>query len=375
MFFLMTRYFTRDKTVLSDPLDIVHVVAAVCLLSLRYWENFIDRDIGAIPIQAFKATLRVGRCKTYIFASIWKIGLTLAFAYILIPNMTPMADLFNHIRNESLYLNDSRPSLDYINNIPVDTTTIDTNYTATTFPNFLTTTQAKDFGLDNFNRHFRFKRQAEENDTDSNIFADMYDYYSDLDDYAEVPDGNTSPKQEDDAISDYEGPTTPTDMTDEYTDYDEPNDEYNYDDDEQPSEDYTAETELTNTRLRPRLKRPRINRPPTIMVRRPPPEVPFQDYDYDTYSDYENVPESHSGHHVDEILFRFLPLIVQALSGAVCYYFARVACKLCMQGFGFSFPLTLITPATAAIFCYLCFLQGWTRITIPNIQIGFWKCR
>lgn len=74
----------------------------------RYWENYIDRDIGAIPIQSFKATLRIGRCKTYIFASVWKIGLTLACAYILIPNMTPMADLFNHIRNDTLYINDSR---------------------------------------------------------------------------------------------------------------------------------------------------------------------------------------------------------------------------------------------------------------------------
>ena len=73
---------------------------------------------------------------------------------------------------------------------------------------------------------------------------------------------------------------------------------------------------------------------------------------------------------VDKVLYQFLPLIVQAVSGAICYYFARVACKLCMQGFGFSLPLTLITPATGAIFCYLCFLQRWTRITLPDMDIG-----
>ena len=73
---------------------------------------------------------------------------------------------------------------------------------------------------------------------------------------------------------------------------------------------------------------------------------------------------------VDKVLYRFLPVIVQAVSGAVCYYFARVACKLCMQGFGFSLPLTLITPATGAIFCYLCYLQQWTRITLPDMDIG-----
>ena len=41
-----------------------------------------------------------------------------------------------------------------------------------------------------------------------------------------------------------------------------------------------------------------------------------------------------------------------------------------MQGFGFSLPLTLITPATGAIFCYLCYLQQWTRITLPDMDIG-----
>ena len=60
---------------------------------------------------------------------------------------------------------------------------------------------------------------------------------------------------------------------------------------------------------------------------------------------------------VDKLLYRFLPLIIQAISGAVCYYFARVACKLCMQGFSFSLPLAIITPTTGAIFCYLCVLQ------------------
>jgi len=48
--------------------------------------------------------------------------------------------------------------------------------------------------------------------------------------------------------------------------------------------------------------------------------------------------------HVDKVLYRLLPLIVHSISGAVCYYFSRIACKLCMQGFSYSLPLTLITP-------------------------------
>jgi len=53
----------------------------------------------------------------------------------------------------------------------------------------------------------------------------------------------------------------------------------------------------------------------------------------------------------------FVPMIVHTTSAAVCYYFSRIACKLCMQGFSFSLPLTIITPATAAVFCYICDLQ------------------
>jgi len=58
-----------------------------------------------------------------------------------------------------------------------------------------------------------------------------------------------------------------------------------------------------------------------------------------------------------QMFYRFLPFIIHAASGAVCYYFSRVACKLCMQGFSFSLPLTVITPATVAVFCYVCDLQ------------------
>lgn len=79
-------------------------------MSLRYWENYIERDICSFKIQTIKNNLRVGRCKTYIFASLWKIGLTLACAYILVPNMTSLSSLFRHLGNETMYGNGS---LDY----------------------------------------------------------------------------------------------------------------------------------------------------------------------------------------------------------------------------------------------------------------------
>ena len=87
VFFLATMFTRSHAFQLPDSLHLLELCASVTLISLRYWENFIDRDIGTLAVQNFKQTLRLGRCKMYIFASIWKIALTLAFAYLLIPQV------------------------------------------------------------------------------------------------------------------------------------------------------------------------------------------------------------------------------------------------------------------------------------------------
>ena len=97
----------------------------------------------------------------------------------------------------------------------------------------------------------------------------------------------------------------------------------------------------------------------------------YYDYGYSDYSEQEAMKTAEP----NRVLYRFLPLIVNVISGAVCFYFARVSCKLCMQSFSFAFPLTLVTPVTAAIFCYLCHGRGWTRVVIPFMDIGYWQCR
>ncbi|ELT98539.1 hypothetical protein CAPTEDRAFT_177712 [Capitella teleta] len=110
-------------------------------------------------------------------------------------------------------------------------------------------------------------------------------------------------------------------------------------------------------RPRNRARRPRPTPPPLY------PEL----YEYDAQTEVDNS-------QVNKILYRFLPLIIQSASGAICYYFSRLACKLCMQGFSLMLPLTLLTPATVSIFCYLCHLDGWTRIGLPHLTIGHWPC-
>ena len=75
--------------------------------------------------------------------------------------------------------------------------------------------------------------------------------------------------------------------------------------------------------------------------------------DSDDYAEYYSNTEENEGQKslfgegekgVNKVLYRFLPFIVHSLSGAVCYYFSRIACKLCMQSFSYSLPLTIITP-------------------------------
>ena len=93
VFFLMTVYTTKptkDGRVNNNSSQLLELSASVVLISVRYWENFVDRDVGAIAIQSFKQSLRIGRCKTYIFVSLWKILLTLGFAYLLVPQVIPI---------------------------------------------------------------------------------------------------------------------------------------------------------------------------------------------------------------------------------------------------------------------------------------------
>ena len=335
VFFLITRFFTRGRTMMDDAIDIVQVAASLVLISLRYWENYIDRDIGSISIQSFKNSLRLGRCKTYIFASLWKMGLTLAFAYILVPNMTPMKVLFDNVRNETLYFNSSdssdyfdlgQPAYDSVNDSSLDS--------ATSFYPGVTVNRIAP----------RFRRQV---NTSIIIERPLFDDVPSYDSTATTQ----LPKDNDRLDDDGRGTLS----------------ENNIDDNQNEIQDQNENNNNRNNRQRPRRPRPSN---PSLFPRQPTGGDFGDTYDYD----YSYETEEEEGYVIDKLLYRFLPLIVQSISGAVCYYFARVACKLCMQGFGFSFPLTLITPATVGIFCYVCHLEGWTGVRLPNLSVGFWRC-
>jgi hypothetical protein len=63
-------------------------VALFCV-SIVWWENYVDRDIKLgklnIPLGSYKRHLQSVRSKANIGASIWKIALTVAFSFLLLP--------------------------------------------------------------------------------------------------------------------------------------------------------------------------------------------------------------------------------------------------------------------------------------------------
>lgn len=63
-------------------------VALFCV-SIVWWENYVDRDIKLgklnIPLGTYKRHLQSVRSKANIGASIWKIALTVAFSFLLLP--------------------------------------------------------------------------------------------------------------------------------------------------------------------------------------------------------------------------------------------------------------------------------------------------
>lgn len=70
--------------------------------------------------------------------------------------------------------------------------------------------------------------------------------------------------------------------------------------------------------------------------------------------------------------YTYLPLMVQIASSGLCYYFARLACKLCMQRISFSIPLSLATPLSVAVI-----ITVSAHVVLFNILlhiICLWSC-
>ncbi|XP_064608019.1 chitin synthase chs-2-like isoform X3 [Liolophura sinensis] len=74
---------------------------SMLMIATNWWENFIDKDFRLgfieIPIKQYKDSLHRVRVKSYILASLWKMGLTYGFAFLLVPNLTMVHEAFRGI--------------------------------------------------------------------------------------------------------------------------------------------------------------------------------------------------------------------------------------------------------------------------------------
>ena len=68
----------------------------------------------------------------------------------------------------------------------------------------------------------------------------------------------------------------------------------------------------------------------------------------------------------------FIPFIVHFVTTGLCYYFAKSACKMCMQRMSFALPLTLATPVTIGIYVAICH-GGIDRIDFIK-EMMYWEC-
>ena len=73
---------------------------ALMLVSLVWWENFVDRDIKCgsfklVNMKLLKENIIATRCKTSFISSLWKIMVTLLFAYIFHPGIFNTSKVFS----------------------------------------------------------------------------------------------------------------------------------------------------------------------------------------------------------------------------------------------------------------------------------------
>ena len=73
---------------------------ALMLVSLVWWENFIDRDLKfgsfkLIDVKLLKENLTATRCKTNFISSLWKVMVTLFFAYLFHPRIFNTGKVFH----------------------------------------------------------------------------------------------------------------------------------------------------------------------------------------------------------------------------------------------------------------------------------------
>ncbi len=85
--------------------------------------------------------------------------------------------------------------------------------------------------------------------------------------------------------------------------------------------------------------------------------------------------QQHMRHHrVGDLFFThpgfLVPFVIHVVSSMFCYYTARIACKVLMQGLGFALPLALSTPVTFLVLLVASFKGDYQHITMFHGALG-----
>lgn len=290
---------------------------ALMLVSLVWWENFVDRDIKCgtyklVNMKLLKDNIIATRCKTNFISSLWKILVTLLFAYIFHPGIFNTSKIFktpdDPVENRFKYGGDFG-MYNFMNQgpnqmgnafgplppppIPLSKRSVDSadDNNSTALPVFLS------FLKENLTNHNQSDHEY------SGVASNMGGIHRQI----QLPAFTALPQ------------LSPISTIPNMFNLKLPGGEFGPPDDGQ-------------------------QRPP------PPPEITFKDRWY-TY---------------------LIPMILQVLCSGLCYYTGRLACKLCMQRLGFALPLTLVTPVTLSIALILC--KWFPESASFQPDFVYWTC-
>ena len=297
---------------------------ALLLVSIAWWENFTDRDIKILSfklvnMKLLKENIIATRCKTNLITSLWKVLLTLLFAYIFYPGIFNTSKVFktpDEPDNRFKFLN----NMDGLWGMS---------------PNQLMMMNPNNFGgfMQQQNQPGGMllpppppipiaKRSLNEINTTRIISSPFLQLFA---------SSLKSPINESSVAAGIAFQINSSIY------------KQNYD-------GFTP----------PQLILPSMTTVPNRYNFRPP--------------GYDNSPESGPEEvtYKDHWITYLFPMMLQIFCSGLCYYTGRLACKLCMQRIGFALPLTLVTPITLSVALIICKWFPETAVFKPDFV--YWTC-
>ena len=290
---------------------------ALMLVSLVWWENFVDRDIKCgsfklVNMKLLKENIIATRCKTSFISSLWKIMVTLLFAYIFHPGIFNTSKVFSTPEEPDRF-----------------------NYGAA----------GGDFGVWGLS---------------PNNFMNQ------------VPNGAFGPMNI--------PPPPPMPISKRsVSDLTNSSDNYNFTTIIMPTTNIISDVKINLSNIFGyAMNNKELNR--QFMQAFTAPQMFIPSMSTRAGLDFGNgeLPPPPSKGEERDITFRdhwityLLPMILQVICSGLCYYTGRLACKLCMQRLGFALPLTLVTPITLSIALIIC--KWFPDSSTFQTDFVYWTC-